>query len=51
MVDILPRPFYDEDTVLGEKMKRELGGAANFLLQARRLGLAVGIIDRVGDDR
>lgn len=31
-------------------MERELGGAANFLLQARRLGLAVGIIDSVGDD-
>lgn len=53
-VDILipvPRfPKGNEDSVPGEKMERQLGGASNFLLQASRLGLAVGIIDCVGDD-
>lgn len=54
VVDIMipvPRfPKGNEDSVSGEKMERQLGGASNFLLQASRLGLAVGITDCVGDD-
>ena len=54
VVDILipvPRfPEGDEDSVPGERMERQLGGASNFLIQASRLGLSVGIIDCVGDD-
>lgn len=43
-------PNRNEDTVLGMGIKKQLGGAANFLLQARRLGATVGIIDSVGND-
>jgi sugar/nucleoside kinase (ribokinase family) len=54
VVDIVipvPRfPSGNEDSVLGERMERQLGGASNFLLQASRLGLKAGIIDCVGDD-
>ena len=54
VVDIVipvPRfPRGNEDTVPGERMERQLGGASNFLVQASRLGLDVGIIDCVGDD-
>jgi sugar/nucleoside kinase (ribokinase family) len=54
VVDIVipvPRfPSGNEDSVLGERMEKQLGGASNFLLQASRLGLRAGIIDRVGDD-
>jgi len=53
-VDILipvPRfPAGNEDSVVGEGMTRQLGGASNFLIQASRLGLAAGIVDCVGDD-
>ncbi|TRO49090.1 carbohydrate kinase family protein [Candidatus Bathyarchaeota archaeon] len=54
VVDIVipvPRfPAGNEDSVVGEGMTRQLGGASNFLIQARRLGLATGIVDCVGDD-
>ena len=54
VVDIVipvPRfPRGNEDSVPGEGMERQLGGASNFLLQASRLGLRAGIIDCVGDD-
>ncbi len=54
VVDIVisvPRfPRGNEDSVPGEGMERQLGGASNFLLQASRLGLRVGIMDCVGDD-
>ena len=54
VVDIVipvPRfPAGNEDSVVGEGMIRQLGGASNFLIQASRLGLAAGIVDCVGDD-
>jgi len=54
VVDIVipvPRfPSVNEDTVEGEGMERRLGGASNFLIQASRLGLDVGLVDKVGDD-
>lgn len=54
VVDIVipvPRfPVGNEDSVVGEGMTRQLGGASNFLIQASRLGLAAGIVDCVGDD-
>ena len=54
VVDIVipvPRfPAGNEDSVVGEGMTRQLGGASNFLIQASRLGLAAGIVDCVGDD-
>ena len=54
VVDILipvPRfPAGNEDSVVGEGMTWQLGGASNFLIQASRLGLAAGIVDCVGDD-
>jgi sugar/nucleoside kinase (ribokinase family) len=54
VVDIVipvPRfPAGNEDSVIGEGMNRQLGGASNFLIQASRLGLASGIVDCVGDD-
>jgi len=54
VVDIVipvPRfPAGNEDSVVGEGMTRQLGGAPNFLIQARRLGLATGIVDCVGND-
>jgi len=54
VVDIVipvPRfPAGNEDSVVGEGMTRQLGGASNFLIQARRLGLATGIVDCVGND-
>jgi len=54
VVDIVipvPRfPRGNEDSVPGERMERQLGGASNFLLQACRLGLRAGVIDCVGDD-
>ncbi len=43
-------PKGNENSVTGEKMEKQLGGASNFLVQASRLGLAVGIIDYIGDD-
>lgn len=43
-------PRGNEDVVQGKKIKKELGGAANFLLLASRLGLKVGIIDSIGND-
>lgn len=43
-------PISDEDTVTGERKQRQLGGSSNFLIQARRFGLSVGIIDSVGND-
>ncbi len=53
VVDIVipvPRfPAGNEDSVVGEGMTRQLGGASNFLIQASRLGLAAGIVDCVGD--
>jgi len=54
VVDIVipvPRfPAENEDSVVGEGMTRQLGGASNFLIQASRLGLSAGIVDCVGDD-
>ncbi len=54
VVDIVipvPRfPAGNEDSVVGEGMTWQLGGASNFLIQASRLGLAAGIVDCVGDD-
>ena len=54
VVDILipvPRlPIGDENSVPGGRKERRLGGASNFLIQANRLGLSVGIIDCVGND-
>ena len=54
VVDIVipvPRfPAGNEDSVVGEGMTRQLGGASNFLIQASRLGLSAGIVDCVGDD-
>ncbi len=54
VVDIVipvPRfPRGNEDSVPGQGMKRQLGGASNFLLQASRLGLRTGIVDCVGGD-
>lgn len=54
VVDIVipvPRfPRGNEDSVPGEGMERQLGGASNFLIQASRLGLRAGIIDCVGGD-
>ncbi|MBL7167500.1 carbohydrate kinase family protein [Candidatus Bathyarchaeota archaeon] len=54
VVDIVipvPRfPAGNEDSVVGEGMTRQLGGASNFLIQASRLALAAGIVDCVGDD-
>jgi sugar/nucleoside kinase (ribokinase family) len=49
VVDVLisvPRlPIGDENSVPGGRIERQLGGASNFLIQASRLGLSVGIID------
>jgi ribokinase len=54
VVDIvIPVPHFpagNEDSVVGEGMTRQLGGASNFLIQASRLGLSMGIVDCVGDD-
>ena len=54
VVDIVipvPRfPTGNEDSVVGQGMTRQLGGASNFLIQASRLGLAAGLVDCVGDD-
>jgi len=54
VVDILIRvprlPISNEDSLQGGMKERQLGGASNFLIQASRLGLSVGIIDYVGND-
>jgi len=54
VVDIVipvPRfPAGNEDSVVGDGMTRQFGGASNFLIQASRLGLSTGIVDCVGDD-
>jgi len=53
VVDLIIRvehlPIHSEDSQSGI-LEREAGGAANLLITASRLGLRVGLIDRVGRD-
>lgn len=50
IIPIPELPIHAEDVLLAEKLQKEVGGAANFLIIASRLGLKVGVIDYVGDD-
>ena len=49
IVQVEHLPVRSEES-LGGSLELELGGAANLLVTAARLGLKAGLIDRVGDD-
>lgn len=54
VVDLIVRvdhfPREDEESISASKIVAEVGGAANFLIMAARLGLECGLIGCVGDD-